>query len=185
MTYILHGDRRSGSCIVELALGEIGAHVELRDVSLEHDTQRSEHYASLNPSRKVPSLITPEGEILTESVAILLTLDERHRQAALLPPPGIRNAPRRCAGCASSPPNSTRWWRSATTRSDSVPWGVTPRARANGPGRCGASDGRLSNMPCPVIRGFCQRVFPWWISTLPSSANGPGKGIGGPGVCPV
>ena len=85
MTYTLYGYRRSGSLAVEMALAEIGAEYEVRDVDLESTAQRDENYASINPQQKIPALITPSGETLTESVAILLTLDERHPEAALLP----------------------------------------------------------------------------------------------------
>ena len=88
MTYILHGCERSGSCIVELALGQIGAEYELRQVNLGSDQQREADYAQRNPQMKLPTLITPEGETLTESVAILLTLEARHPAAGLLPPAG-------------------------------------------------------------------------------------------------
>ncbi len=70
---------------MELALAEIGADYEVRDVDLESTAQRDESYASINPQQKIPALVTPSGETLTESVAILLTLDERHPEAALLP----------------------------------------------------------------------------------------------------
>lgn len=85
--YIVHGNRRSGSCIVELALAEIGAPYELREVSLEQGRQRGADYATVNPARKLPTLITPQGERLTESLCIVLVLDERHREAELLPRP--------------------------------------------------------------------------------------------------
>ena len=85
MTYTLYGHRRSGSLAVEMALAEIGAAVQVRDVDLEAEAQRADAYASVNPQRKVPALVTPEGETLTESVAILLTLDRRHPEAGLLP----------------------------------------------------------------------------------------------------
>ena len=85
MTYILYGHRRSGSLAVELALAEIGARYEFLDVDLEVVAQCDEGYTSINPQQKVPALITPSGETLTESVAILLTLDERHPEAELLP----------------------------------------------------------------------------------------------------
>ena len=88
MTYTLYGCRRSGSLTVELALAEIGVTYEVRDVDLEVEAQRDDAYAAVNPQRKVPALITPAGETLTESVAILLTLDERHPEARLLPPAG-------------------------------------------------------------------------------------------------
>lgn len=88
MTYTLYGSRRSGSLTVELALAEIGIPYEVRTVDLDADAQYDDVYAALNPQCKIPALITPEGETLTESAAILLTLDERHPEARLLPPIG-------------------------------------------------------------------------------------------------
>ena len=55
--------------------------------AVQSEEQRSDRFAKINPQRKVPALLTPQGEVLTESAAILLTLDERHPKAALLPPP--------------------------------------------------------------------------------------------------
>ena len=88
MTYILYGSRRSGSLTVELALAEIGVPYQIRDIDLNKDAQLGETYGVVNPQRKIPALKTPNGETLTESVAILLTLDERHPEAKLLPPIG-------------------------------------------------------------------------------------------------
>ena len=85
MTYVLYGHRRSGSLAVEMALAEIGLTYQVRDVDLEAEAQRDESYASVNPQRKLPALVTPSGETLTESVAILLTLDQRHPEGKLLP----------------------------------------------------------------------------------------------------
>lgn len=85
MSYTLYGSRRSGSCIVEMALAEIGAPYEVRDVDLREDKQREPAYAALNPQRKLPALALPGGEIMTESAAILLTLDRLHPDAKLLP----------------------------------------------------------------------------------------------------
>ena len=88
MTYVLHGARGSGSCAVECVLAEIGADYELRELSLRDDEQEGEEYAAINHHRKVPSLVIDDGPVLTESVAILLTLDDRHPEAALLPAKG-------------------------------------------------------------------------------------------------
>lgn len=86
MTYLLYGDLGSGSSTVELALAEIGADYELRHVDLDSEAQRGTHYAGVNPQRKIPALVMPNGDVLTESVAILLTLEEHHPEAGLLPP---------------------------------------------------------------------------------------------------
>jgi len=88
--YIIHGARGSGSSIVEAACAEIGADYEVRDLDVRGEEQRGGAYASLNPQRKLPTLEVDGSEIITESVAILLTLDERHRDAGLLPAPGSR-----------------------------------------------------------------------------------------------
>lgn len=87
MKYIIHGAPGSGSGIVEAACAEIGVEYEVRDLDARNDEHRGEAFAAINPHRKMPTLVAEDGEIITESVAILLTLDERHREAGLLPPP--------------------------------------------------------------------------------------------------
>jgi len=85
--YTLYGSRRSGSLTVELTLAVLGLPADLVEVDLHTNAQRQAAYAAINPQRKLPCLVTPEGEILTETLAILLILDERHPGAGLLPPP--------------------------------------------------------------------------------------------------
>ena len=102
MTYVLHGARGSGSCTVECVLAEIGTDYELRDLSLRDDEQEGEEYAAVNPHRKVPSLVIDDGPALTESVAILLTLDDRHPEGPRRS--GRRPAPRPFAGNRSDNP---------------------------------------------------------------------------------
>jgi GST-like protein len=88
MTCILYGDTGSGSAMVEMALAEIGEPVEVRSVPLEGDHQLRSDYLAINPMGRLPTLLLPDGTVLTESLAILLTLADRHPEAALLPPPG-------------------------------------------------------------------------------------------------
>lgn len=88
MTYVLYSYIRSGGAMVEAALAEIGVSVEVRDVGIRSNAQRDPAYLAVNPHGKLPALITPEGELLTETLAILLTLDDRHPEAGLLPERG-------------------------------------------------------------------------------------------------
>ena len=83
--WVLYGDRRSGSAAIELALAELDVDVELCDVSLDSNAQQTAAYRAVNPHGKLPALKPPSGELLTESAAILITLDERHPGAGLLP----------------------------------------------------------------------------------------------------
>lgn len=87
MTYVLYGDRRSGSAPVEMALAEIGAAVELRPVSFDANEQLAPAYRRINPMGRLPTLLLPDGTVVTESLAILVTLADRHPEAGLLPPP--------------------------------------------------------------------------------------------------
>ncbi len=85
MTYTLYGDRRSGSAAVELVLAELGATYETHAVPLEGDHQLSACHCQLNPMGRIPVLVLPDGTVVTESLAILLTLALRHPGAGLLP----------------------------------------------------------------------------------------------------
>ncbi len=88
MTYTLHGDIGSGSAPVEMVLAEIGAAVTLRDVPLASDAQLATEHRVINPMGRIPALELPDGTIVTESLAILLTIADRHPEANLLPAPG-------------------------------------------------------------------------------------------------
>ena len=88
MTYTVYGAAGSGSVPVEAALTLIGAPYEVIEaVTWEGDHERDQ-VAPVNPMRQIPALITPEGETITESAAILIWLAEQHPEAALGPEPG-------------------------------------------------------------------------------------------------
>lgn len=92
--WTLYGDRRSGSAAVELALAVLGVDYVSVDVPLDADAQRAEEYRRVNPQQKLPSLATPEGEMLTESAALLIYLADRVPDARLLPAAGARDRAR-------------------------------------------------------------------------------------------
>jgi glutathione S-transferase len=88
MSYQLYGDLGSGAFSAEAALAEAGAPYSFEIVSLDRNEQKQPSFLAINPSGKVPALRLPEGEIVTESAAILLTLADHFPQAGLLPPHG-------------------------------------------------------------------------------------------------
>jgi len=85
MSYRLYGDLGSGAFSAEAALAEAGAPYEFELISLERGEQKEPRFLSLNPSGKIPALRLPEGDIVTESLAILLTLADHFPQSGLLP----------------------------------------------------------------------------------------------------
>ena len=88
MTYTLYGAAGSGSVPVEAALTLIGAPYEVIEAVTWESAHERDKVAPVNPMRQIPALITPEGETITESAAILIWLAEQHPEAALAPEPG-------------------------------------------------------------------------------------------------
>ncbi len=88
MTYTLYGDVGSGAICIEAILAEAGVPYVWQTVSLERNEQKSPAYLAINPSGKIPALRLPDGEIVTETAALIVLLAERHPAANLLPPPG-------------------------------------------------------------------------------------------------
>jgi GST-like protein len=90
--YTLYTGKRSGAACVEVLMGALGLDVELRQAAPWTDPV-GEYYDELkavNPLAQLPTLETPGGEVLTESVAILWTLAERH-PSAWVPPASTRD----------------------------------------------------------------------------------------------
>jgi len=86
--FTIYGELRSGAFSSEAALAEAAAAYAFERVGLDTDEQKSPGFLAINPSGKVPALRLPGGEIVTESLAILLTVADLFPHAALLPPPG-------------------------------------------------------------------------------------------------
>jgi glutathione S-transferase len=87
MAYTVFGDKGSGAFSAEAVLAEAGAPYEFYPVSLDRNEQRAPEFLAINPSGKIPALRLPEGEVITESAAILLTIADHFPNARLLPPP--------------------------------------------------------------------------------------------------
>jgi glutathione S-transferase len=84
--FTVFGDNGSGAFSAEAALAEAGAPYEFHLVSLEKNEQKKPEFLAINPSGKIPAVKLPEGQILTESLAILLTIADYFPNAKLLPP---------------------------------------------------------------------------------------------------
>lgn len=86
--YTIYGAVGSGSIPVEAALTLIGVPYRLEEIATYASEAERRRMAPHNPMRQVPVLITPDGETVTESAAILIWLAERHPEAGLAPLPG-------------------------------------------------------------------------------------------------
>ena len=107
--YTLYTGKRSGAASVEVLMGALGLDVELREAAPWTDPVGPyyEELKTVNPLAQLPTLVTPGGEVLTESVAVLWTLLERH-PGDWVPAPSTRERASCCAGCSSPRRPSTR-----------------------------------------------------------------------------
>lgn len=84
----LFGARGWGSTLVEAALAWVGAPFDFVDVEgFDQPGPQRERLVAINPLARVPTLVSPGGEVMTESAAIILHLAELHPEAGLAPTP--------------------------------------------------------------------------------------------------
>ena len=104
--------RSSAAYRVRIALQLKSQAPERVFIHLRRGAQRDENYLALNPQGLVPMLVTDEGAVLTQSLAILEWLDETFPQPPLLPADSLGRARVRgialAIACDIHPLNNTR-----------------------------------------------------------------------------
>lgn len=83
--HTLYAAKGGGSMIVELAFIETGLPLKIVDIAWEDTGWKSKALKKFNPLGQVPTLILPNGEVMTESAAMILYLSERKPTANLAP----------------------------------------------------------------------------------------------------
>ncbi|MGB3124136.1 MAG: glutathione S-transferase [Pseudomonas sp.] len=82
--YTLYGTDESGSCMIEIALQRCAVPWRRIDASSWEDSEGSDALSRINPLKQIPTLVTPDGQVLTESAAILIHLGLEFPASALL-----------------------------------------------------------------------------------------------------
>ena len=82
---LLYGSRGSGSAIAELGLVKAGVAYEARRASRWEADSAFDELLTINPLGQIPTLVLPDGAVLTESAAILIHLGLEHPASGLLP----------------------------------------------------------------------------------------------------
>jgi len=79
------GCRGCGSTIVEAALILTGVPYEREEIDYDVKGPKRDRLLALNPLGQVPTVVLPDGSVMTESAAIVLYLDETYSAVRLLP----------------------------------------------------------------------------------------------------
>jgi GST-like protein len=85
MSFTIYGAAGSGSVPVEAALTLLGIDHEVVEAPTWEGEEQRDRVAPVNPMRQIPALITPDGETITESAAILIWLADSHPGSRLSP----------------------------------------------------------------------------------------------------
>jgi GST-like protein len=83
--YTIYGALGSGSVPVEATLTLLGQPYSVVEAPTWEGAAQQAKVAGVNPLRQIPALVTPDGETLTESAAILIWLADRYPRARLAP----------------------------------------------------------------------------------------------------
>jgi GST-like protein len=88
----------SGGVPVEAAMSLIGLSYDVIEAPTWEGEAEQAKVAVVNPLRQIPALVTPAGETITESAAILIWLADNHPEAGWRRRSIRRCAPSSCAG---------------------------------------------------------------------------------------
>ncbi|WP_419319711.1 glutathione S-transferase family protein [Caulobacter sp. ErkDOM-E] len=83
--YTIYGALGSGSVPVEATLTLLGQPYAVIEAPTWEGESEQAKVAVVNPLKQIPALVTPAGETITESAAMLIWLADRHPQASLAP----------------------------------------------------------------------------------------------------
>ena len=85
--YKLYWSEGTASLAPQIVLEEAGVNYEMAVIDTAKAEHRTPEFLAINPFGKVPALILPNGNTMTESAAICLYLVEEHNLSHLAPPP--------------------------------------------------------------------------------------------------
>lgn len=90
----LLGCKGCGNAIVEAAFAIAGVPLEYEEVDYSAGSPTRARLLEVNPLGQVPTLVLPDGGILTESLAMIHYLNDLAPKAGLIPAPGDPARPR-------------------------------------------------------------------------------------------
>lgn len=91
--YKLYWRYDSGAYAPNAVLALVGARFERVHVDSRKGETRTPEYLALNPLAQIPTLVLPDGTVMTETAAMLLHLTETFPAAGLAPAPGAAGRP--------------------------------------------------------------------------------------------
>ena len=86
--HLLLGCKGCGNAIVECAFALAGIDHDYEEVDYSDDSPTRQRLIAFNPLAQVPTLVLPDGAVMTESLAMIHYVNDLAPGAGLIPPPG-------------------------------------------------------------------------------------------------
>ena len=83
--YTLYGKKGSGSATTQIALEMVGAPYRVVETASWEPNDAFQELLQVNPLGQIPTLVLPDGSVLSESAAILIHLGSVYPDSGLLP----------------------------------------------------------------------------------------------------
>jgi GST-like protein len=90
--YTLYGSKGAGSAAIEMALALANVPFKMVDAASWEPGSSLQELTAANPLMQIPTLVMPDGSILTESAAILIQLGLSYPTSGLLPEDSVLRA---------------------------------------------------------------------------------------------
>ena len=84
----LFGSQGCGNAIVECAFALAGIKLDYEEVDYSAKSPTRPRLLEVNPLGQVPTLVLPDGTVMTESLAMIHYVNDMAPKAGLIPPPG-------------------------------------------------------------------------------------------------
>ena len=86
--YTLYARNGAGSVAVEALLAACGADYKVIVLNRKPDGAFEDFFLAINPKAEVPTLVLPDGSVMTESAAMMIHIAEQFPKEGLAPMPG-------------------------------------------------------------------------------------------------
>ena len=83
--YTLYGKKGSGSATTQIALEMVGAPYRVVETASWEPNDAFQELLQVNPLGQIPTLVLPDGSVLSESAAIMIHLGSVYSDSGLLP----------------------------------------------------------------------------------------------------
>lgn len=88
MAITVYGNRDSGSVIVEMAFELAGIPYTVKEIAYEKPGPTRDALFDVNPLGQLPAVVLEDGTIMTETLAILMAIDDMNPAIGLVPKAG-------------------------------------------------------------------------------------------------